>query len=156
MRRSLVLFSIIVLSACASVTKGTTQSVLVSTPGLEGASCSLVQGPVGKAGRTYHVMTPGSVAVDRSRHPLDVRCTKEGYAEGHKLVHPGFEAMTLGNVLIGGVVGLGIDAASGAINQYPDSIQVEMKAVEVRSPEPANTVKADDPTHPASLEGHQY
>jgi hypothetical protein len=160
MRNNLVLCSLVVLSACASVTRGTTQTVLVSTPGAEGATCSLVQTPAGNTSPTYHVTTPGSVAVERSRHALDVRCTKEGYSEGRNLVQAGFEEMTLGNVLVGGVIGLGIDAASGAINEYPDTILIEMKPVEIGetlpsppSDEPSvgDTVKTEEATGRAPL-----
>lgn len=36
------------------------------------------------------------------------------------------EAMTAGNVVLGGVVGLGVDAASGAMNKYNDNNQIVM------------------------------
>jgi phosphoketolase len=36
------------------------------------------------------------------------------------------EAMAAGNVVFGGIIGLGVDAASGAINKYPDQITVAM------------------------------
>ena len=34
--------------------------------------------------------------------------------------------MAAGNVLLGGVIGLGVDAASGAMNKYPDLVTVAM------------------------------
>jgi hypothetical protein len=34
--------------------------------------------------------------------------------------------MTAGNLLVGGVIGIGVDAMSGAINKYPDIISVPM------------------------------
>jgi hypothetical protein len=34
--------------------------------------------------------------------------------------------MAAGNVLLGGVIGLGVDAASGAMNKYPDMFTVAM------------------------------
>ncbi|HZA96691.1 MAG TPA: hypothetical protein VE421_11185, partial [Burkholderiaceae bacterium] len=37
-----------------------------------------------------------------------------------------FQAVTLGNVLIGGVVGIVVDAASGAINKYPESVAFKL------------------------------
>jgi hypothetical protein len=36
------------------------------------------------------------------------------------------EAMAAGNVVFGGIIGLGVDAASGAINKYPDMVTVAM------------------------------
>jgi len=34
--------------------------------------------------------------------------------------------MAAGNVILGGVVGLGVDAMSGAMNKYPDIVTVTM------------------------------
>jgi hypothetical protein len=34
--------------------------------------------------------------------------------------------MAAGNVIFGGVIGLGVDAASGALNKYPDMVTVAM------------------------------
>jgi phosphoketolase len=41
------------------------------------------------------------------------------------------EAMAAGNVVFGGVIGLGVDAMSGAMNKYPDQVMVAM------TPDPA-------------------
>ncbi len=41
------------------------------------------------------------------------------------------EAMAAGNVIFGGVIGLGVDAASGAMYKYSDQVTVAM------SPDPA-------------------
>ena len=38
----------------------------------------------------------------------------------------GFEPWSLGNLLIGGLIGLGIDWGTGAIHKYPDAVQVPM------------------------------
>ena len=37
--------------------------------------------------------------------------------------------MTAGNIIAGGVVGLGIDAASGALNKYAAETQVHMTPI---------------------------
>jgi hypothetical protein len=34
--------------------------------------------------------------------------------------------MTAGNLIVGGVIGIGVDAMSGAMNKYPDFISVPM------------------------------
>jgi hypothetical protein len=45
--------------------------------------------------------------------------------------------MTAGNVVFGGIIGLGVDAASGAMNKYPDIVTVAMTPDQAcRSPEP--------------------
>jgi hypothetical protein len=39
------------------------------------------------------------------------------------------EGMTAGNIILGGVIGLGVDAASGAMNKYTPEIQVIMTPI---------------------------
>ncbi|MBV1933753.1 MAG: translation initiation factor 2 [Parvibaculaceae bacterium] len=110
-------------AGCASVTSGTDQQISVSTPGANGASCDLTS-PDG----TYTVhRTPGTVRVDKSKHDLSVLCKKDGYANGVATISSNFQALTLGNVLVGGVIGIGIDAASGAMNEYPKTVSVSMR-----------------------------
>ena len=49
-------------------------------------------------------------------------CGKEGYQNGRGILNSGFQGWTLGNLVLGGIVGLAVDAGSGAINEYPSSI----------------------------------
>ena len=51
-------------------------------------------------------------------------CNKDGYQEATFLVHSGFEATTVGNVFIGGLIGVGIDAATGANNHYDSPVNI--------------------------------
>ena len=37
--------------------------------------------------------------------------------------------MTAGNILVGGFIGLGVDAVSGAINKYESEVTVTMRPV---------------------------
>jgi hypothetical protein len=114
------------LMGCATITKGTTQTIAVDTPGVPGAVCT-IQTQSGPRG----VTTPGSVVLDKSSASLPITCTKECYVMGSSIIPSGTEAMAAGNVLLGGVIGLGVDAASGAMNKYPDVVTVAM------SPDPA-------------------
>ena len=45
---------------------------------------------------------------------------------GTSIIPSGTEAMSAGNVVFGGMIGLGIDAVSGAMNKYPDLVTVAM------------------------------
>ena len=62
----------------------------------------------------------------KSSTSLPVRCTKACYQEGVGVLASGLEVMSAGNLIVGGVVGIGIDAASGAMHKYPDQISVMM------------------------------
>jgi hypothetical protein len=112
------------LPACATITTGTTHNMTVVTDP-PGAVCQLrrsdeVVGVVNP--------TPGSVRISKSSRVMTVHCTRDGLPETVTVVQPGFQAMTVANVAIGGLIGLAIDAASGAAGTYPDSVTVTMTA----------------------------
>jgi hypothetical protein len=109
------------LSGCATITKGTTQTVAIDTPGVAGATCTITtqNGP-------KIVATPGTVVLDKGSTALPIQCTKACYATGSSVIPSGTEAMAAGNVIFGGLIGLGVDAASGAMNKYPDVVTVAM------------------------------
>lgn len=124
----------VLLAACATITKGTTQVVAIDTPGVPGATCTIQtqSGP-------QTVVTPGSLTLNKGSNALPIQCTKECYINGASIIPSGTEAMTAGNVIFGGVVGLGVDAASGAMNKYPDMVTVAM------TPDPACRQPAPPP-----------
>ncbi len=112
-------------AGCASIIEGDDQQISVTTPGANGANCNLTS-PDG----TYHISnTPGTVSVGKSKHDIALLCTKTGYENGSAVVPSNFQAWTLGNILLGGfglIVGLGIDATSGAMHEYPSNVIVPM------------------------------
>tara|TARA_R110001592_G_scaffold262853_1_gene528197 strand:+ start:664 stop:1152 length:489 start_codon:yes stop_codon:yes gene_type:complete len=125
-RLAAVLAAGTVLSACSTVTTGTTQTVTVDTPLMSGAKCSLTD----MEKRTYHVVsTPASLVVEKGDGPMTVVCEKDGYEKTNILIDEEFAGATLGNILIGGGIGLLIDAASGAAQRYPDKLVVWMKPI---------------------------
>jgi hypothetical protein len=115
----------LLLSGCATITKGTTQSVSVDTPGVPGATCILSSAGIGS--RT--LVTPGVLVLDKSQHAVNVRCSKACYNDGVGIISSNTEGMTAGNILVGGVVGLGVDAASGAMNKYNEQNQIVMTPI---------------------------
>jgi hypothetical protein len=126
MRFFVLLAMMCLLVGCATITRGTSQPVAIDTPGVPGATCTIQtqNGPRG-------VVTPGSVVLDKGSSPLPIQCTKECYVTGSSIIPSNTETMAAGNVLFGGVLGLGVDAASGALNKYPDVVTVAM------TPDPA-------------------
>ncbi len=110
------------VGACASITKGTDQQVSVDTPGAAGATCTLTSEGIG----TRTLSTPAVIKLDKSQHNIAVTCKKECYQDGVGVISSTTEAMTAGNVLVGGVVGLAVDAASGAMNKYNETNQIAM------------------------------
>jgi hypothetical protein len=111
----------VMLVACATITRGTTQVVAIDTPGAPGATCTLQtqNGP-------QVVVTPNAVTLNKGSNPIPIQCTKDCYVLGSSIIPVNAEAMSAGNVILGGVIGLGVDAATGAMNKYPDIITVSM------------------------------
>jgi hypothetical protein len=126
MRKRAIILLALLLAGCATITKGTTQSVAVDTPGVPGATCTILtqNGP-------QMVVTPGTTVLGKASAALPIQCTKECYLVGSSIIPSNTETMAAGNVLLGGVIGLGVDAASGAMNKYPDFVTVAM------NPDPA-------------------
>ena len=117
-----ILASFYVLGACASITEGTDQSITAQTQPSE-AKCEFQ-----RDGTTIGVVnpTPGTITVSKSKDEISVTCSKKGHQDGVGILSSEFNGMTVGNVLFGGIIGVGIDAASGAMNEYPNQIVVHL------------------------------
>lgn len=118
--RAATLFGLLLTCACASVTQGSTQTVTVITEPA-GAICELKRG-----GTMVAIVnpTPGSVTVDKSKDDITISCTKPEHETVAQLLSSKFQGATIGNAILGGGIGLIIDAASGAMYYYPDSIDL--------------------------------
>ena len=119
-------FSLVaMMSGCASIVSGTNQPITVETRTqgnlLSGVTCKLINDK-----GTWYVTTPGSVTVHRSVSDLKLSCEKEGVTPGLANVKSNTKAMAFGNAIFGGLIGVGVDVASGAAFDYPDLVQVEM------------------------------
>ncbi|MEQ9244480.1 MAG: hypothetical protein RLO21_00680 [Nitratireductor sp.] len=122
-------------SACSTIVEGTDQTVTVATDP-SGAACELTRG-----GETVGVVnpTPGSILVDKSSDNISVICSKDGYQDASGTLTSEFEGMTFGNILFGGIIGVAVDASSGAMNEYPSSVTVRL------IPEETPDLPADEP-----------
>jgi hypothetical protein len=125
MRCGWVVLCALGLSACSTITRGTTQAVAINTPGVEKADCELKSEGIGV--RT--VVTPATIVLDKSMHSVEVTCRKKCYTEGKGVITSSTEEMTAGNLVLGGVVGLAVDAGSGAMNKYDPQVQIAMQPI---------------------------
>lgn len=110
------------VGACATITKGTTQAVSLNTPGAPGAQCTLTSNAIG----SKTLITPATIVLDKSQENVAVTCKKECFQDGAGIIASSTETMAAGNILVGGVVGLGVDAVSGAMNKYNAENQIAM------------------------------
>ena len=111
---------LLALTACATLVEGDDQTVtIVSDPA--GATCTLTRKGVEIGAVTP---TPGSIVLEKSSDDASVVCSKAGHFDGAAALSSSFQNMTIGNVLFGGIIGVAVDAASGAMHEYPASITI--------------------------------
>lgn len=105
-------------TGCATITGGTSQTIaVVTTP--SGADCQFTRD--GKlVGRINP--TPGVMPVSKATGNIGVSCVKDGFEPTVGSVSSEFQAATFGNILLGGIIGVAVDAASGAMNKYPEQV----------------------------------
>ena len=63
----------IILTDCATITRGTTQVVAINTPGVPGATCTLTSESIG----TQTLVTPSTVPLQKGVNNVAVHCTKQ-------------------------------------------------------------------------------
>lgn len=123
-------------SGCASIVTGQNQPLSVETKNpngnqVVGAACRCINDK-----GTYFVNTPGTIVVQRSYGDLLINCTKEQIEPGCA-VKSTTKAMTAGNCLFGGLIGIAVDAGTGAAYDYPSLITVIMgQSITIGAPAP--------------------
>jgi hypothetical protein len=133
--------------ACATVTRGTNQAWTIQTT------------PPGAAVKTSNGFacntTPCTFKMKR-RSTFDVTITKDGYKTYHgNVVHQvggGGGAGMAGNVIVGGLIGAGVDVASGAMMDLkPNPMVVGLEAVPPPTPATPAAQPVAEAAAPAQL-----
>lgn len=121
MRSAMLLTAALALTGCASIVTGTSHTMAVSSEPA-GATCKLE-----RSGETigYVNQTPSTVGFSKSSRPVVVSCDRDNKKMlGTATVEPSLQPWFLGNILLGGIIGIVVDASSGAVSQYPSSTTV--------------------------------
>jgi hypothetical protein len=103
-------------SGCASIVSGTRQSVTINSnpPG----AIVNINGQMG--------MTPATFELKRNEH-YNVQIAKEGYQTQSMALSHIMNPWILGNVLLGGIIGLAVDLIDGAAYKHaPDNVMVTL------------------------------
>jgi hypothetical protein len=118
------------LGSCSTVIEGKSQELTInSIPA--GADCAVIR----KGEVLARVpMTPGSVTIEKNRHDINVICHKDGFETASAYDSADIAAATFGNVVVGGVVGVGVDAATGSADKYESEITVVLPPKKVKGP----------------------
>src|SRR5882724_2404887 len=110
------------LGGCATVTRGTDDQVQINSD---------PQGATVQTSLSQQCLTPCTLKVGR-KDEFSVTVSKPGYAPqtvfvGTKLASAGAAGFA-GNVLVGGVIGMGVDAATGAtLEHFPNPVTVVLQ-----------------------------
>jgi hypothetical protein len=117
------------LGGCATVTSGGFQTIDIKTEP-EGADCMFSRdgNPVARVNPT-----PGPILVGKSAGNIAVLCRKMGFEDTGGTIGSGFQPMTLGNVVLGGIIGVVVDASTGAMTKYPETVTFLLIPHEFRS-----------------------
>ncbi|MBC7951639.1 MAG: PEGA domain-containing protein [Rhodospirillaceae bacterium] len=114
-----------VMTGCSAIIEGTTQ-ILTFNTSPQGANCALTREglPIG------NVTTPGRLSIEKTKHNIQVVCSKEGYEDSTMMVKSDTAGATFGNAVLGtamGGVGWAVDSASGADNKYSDVVNIYLR-----------------------------
>lgn len=138
MRVLFMLGAAMALGACATVTKGTDDTVkFESTPPGANVSFKEVSGRINQEG----CVTPCTLELNR-KYTYSVEVAKEGYQTYVQLLEPKLSgdgtAGMAGNILLGGVIGAAVDASTGAMNDLkPNPMIANLVALTEAAPEGA-------------------
>lgn len=110
------------LAGCSTIVEGRSQSININT-NPAGADCALKRqgGVIGRVNPT-----PGAALIEKSKHDISIECSKAGYQTASFNNHSDVAGATVGNVLIGGLIGWGIDSATGADNKYDGNVNITL------------------------------
>jgi hypothetical protein len=119
---------LLALNACADVLDGTSQVVTIRTVDgskyVSGSQCVLTNDK-----GVWFVTAPGSVAVHRSYDDLNVRCQAAGYIANAGAAPSHSKDLTAGNLIVGGLIGMGLDIGEGSAYDYPNPITVNLQPI---------------------------
>lgn len=144
------------LAGCATITTGTTQPINFDSDPQQ-AECTVTRG-----GETLGtVTTPAPLTIKRHASTIQVVCRKAGYEDGRIVMNSRFETASAGNFLVGGIIGVMVDASSGANSRYDSNVMVRLTpmspadaaavaaAAKAAPPPPPSPVPAPPPEPPA-------
>ena len=129
MSKLLAVMMMIALSGCASIIGDKMQSMTVTTvldnKEVAGVGCTLSN----DAG-SWVVNTPGSVTVHKSTGDLSILCKRDAATGNGQGVSKANTAVW-GNILFGGLIGYVVDRYTGAGFDYPSTMTIALRQVEM-------------------------
>lgn len=118
----LSLAGIMLLSGCATIVAGSTQTVNMMTSSGKPANATVTS-----ANGTFSVILPQAVTVKKTSESLIVNVTESDCVlPSTTMIVPRQQPWFWGNIVFGGLIGSTTDSASGAMWEYDDNILVNV------------------------------
>lgn len=112
------------LTGCASVIGDSTQPITVIAV-CAGSAAPVAADCVLQNSSDYKKITsPGTVSITRSHSDLSVTCTRAGDVKSTVILESKSDEKVLGNLVAGGIIGIIVDAGTGAAFNYPSRTTV--------------------------------
>lgn len=112
------------LSACASITGDTVQSIRIETRLADGTEVKDADCELFNEHGSFRAKSPGGVTVRRSSTDLNITCRKDALPDAEGRAVSRANGGMWGNIIFGGGVGAIIDHNKGTAYTYPQWIQV--------------------------------
>lgn len=115
------------LLSCATIISGKTQDILVSSlpPG-----ATVTANPTGE-----HVITPAKLTLRRDEAPYRLSFRLDGYEPYNVTISSATNGWVYANLLLGGIVGLIVDFATGAATKLqPEEVNANLVRLGVQPP----------------------
>jgi hypothetical protein len=135
-----LLFGCAFFTGCATIVKDDSQPVAFSSDP-QGATVSI--------NNVARGTTPTTVMVKRARQKQMVQYDLLGYETVVFPLGKSVAGMTFGNIIFGGVIGVGVDIATGKATNYEDSVHVKM--IPVHLPDGLKAASVDVAVQPMAL-----
>jgi hypothetical protein len=124
--KRLIVLALVFSTGCASIAHQTTQQIPVASDPA-GAAVTVACGDVHNDPK---LLTPTVVTVHRKPAVCLIGLTKDGYMRRDVRLERQMSGWYLGNILIGGIIGLVVDAANGAMwNRTPGKVEASLAPV---------------------------
>ena len=101
----------VLMTSCASILNGSKAKITIDNAEPISSPVVMTVGDVQYA----DIYLPAKVRVKRGFKPSTITATAPGYSDGKTVVDKKFNSTTLWNIVLGGIPGMAIDAATGAM-----------------------------------------
>ena len=119
-KSTLISFILVLSSGCATIMKDDSQPVAFS---------SEPQGAVVVINNVPRGTTPSTIMIKRKRGKTMITIQKDGYHPETFPLDKSVAGMTFGNIIFGGLIGVGVDVATGKASDYQDSVHINLRPV---------------------------